>query len=115
MTGRNQLRKELKADGASGTRNKNSRGVILTFVATERQVVGANVKSSVRMWRRRKTVRAAELRSGRRPVIAGQPMIRTSSALKMFRYRLHPSSSNKKGALSARLKCFSGNDPLSGS
>lgn len=34
MTGLNQLRNELKADGASGTRNKNSHGVILMFVAT---------------------------------------------------------------------------------
>ena len=46
MTSRNQLLNELKADGAGGARNKNSHGVILTFVATERQVVGANVKSS---------------------------------------------------------------------
>src|SRR5207249_2417453 len=29
-----------------GARNKNSHGVILTLVATARQVVGANVKSS---------------------------------------------------------------------
>ena len=65
MTSRNQLRNEFKADGASGTRNKNSHGVILIFVATERQVVEANVNSSVRMWRRRKTVQAAELGSGR--------------------------------------------------
>ena len=35
MTGCNQLRNELKADGAGGARNKNSHGVILTFVATD--------------------------------------------------------------------------------
>ena len=52
MTGRNELRNKLEADGAGGARNKNSHGVILIFVATARQVVGANVKSSVRMWRR---------------------------------------------------------------
>ena len=40
-------------DGASGARNKNSHDMILIFVATARQVVGANVKSSVRMWRRK--------------------------------------------------------------
>jgi hypothetical protein len=46
MTGCNELRNKLKADGTGGARNKNSHGVILTFVAPERQVVGANVKSS---------------------------------------------------------------------
>ena len=35
MTGCNELRNELKADGASGARNKNSHGVILIFVATD--------------------------------------------------------------------------------
>jgi hypothetical protein len=46
MTGCNQLRNKLEANGASGARNKNSHRVILIFVATERQVVEANVKSS---------------------------------------------------------------------
>jgi hypothetical protein len=65
VTGCNQLRNELKADGASGTRNKNSHGVILIFVATARQVVGANEKSSVRMWRRKSVWRGTRIRPGR--------------------------------------------------
>jgi hypothetical protein len=92
MTGGNQLRNEFKADGASGTRNKNSHGVILIFVATARQVVGTNVKSSVRMRRLRKTARAAELRSGRG--------------------RLHRVL-QKKGALLARLRCLFDDRPIS--
>jgi hypothetical protein len=35
VTGCNELRNELKADGAGGARNKNSHGVILIFVATD--------------------------------------------------------------------------------
>jgi hypothetical protein len=100
MTGCNELRNELKADGAGGARNKNSHGVLLTFVATARQVVGANVKSSVRMWRWRKSMQAAELRSGR------------------GRLHLVPNKNctwcpNKKGALSARLRCLFDNRPIS--
>jgi hypothetical protein len=98
MTGCNQLRNELKADGASGARNKNSHGVILIFVATERQVVGANVKSSVECGGGGKLC-GAELGSGR-----GRWSLDGS---------MTSAGPNKKGALSARLKCFSGNDRFS--
>jgi hypothetical protein len=117
MTGCNELRNELKADGASGTRNKNSHGVILTFITTARQVVEANVNSSGGMWRRRKPAQCGtQIRPG--PMIAGQPMMRDRIGLEnvpvpMARHAPTKPCPNKKGALSARLKCFSGNDPLS--
>jgi hypothetical protein len=65
--------------------------VILLFVATERQVVEANVKSSGECGDGGKLC-GAELSSGR------------GCWHCVFQ---------QKGALSARLKCFSGNDPLS--